>query len=339
MARPNVHGSRFVLGSTDGVPSANFADYVDASPPVGRLPPGPIRVATACKPARLAKQTVLSPNATTGPFFVRRSALAPVFADVDPAEARLVPCILQDRDGNPLEDDWAWLEVVAQLPLDRDAAECAWDGENAHGAWLDKLIALKWGAEREPAERIVAVGESPNFVSVEPVLAKAIEKATRKRLFGIWFPVEHITPRSAITHGRTFFSGATVGDARAAETFWALRRGEAMDLAPVLTNAHYAYWHARRAGGSDALRAAACKVSQYAALYARFIDGGPRDDTRAAAVGGASWYYALYVDHGAHPSVRANWAAADTGDDYEAYAVGLLEQALGKLQVPVRSFS
>ncbi len=304
-----------LLGSVDAVPCANFDVLPDgAVPPIGRLPPGPLTIRALSKgdATRVAKAVVLSPASTTGPFFLRTSVVAKILDDVDPEVARLVPCVVLDHARKPMDEDFSYLDVRAEWPLDRDASEAVWsDAENPHGAWLEKLLVARWGPGREPRMPMARIGESPNFIHASGALVAALEGATRKKLFGIRTPVGHITVRTPIAGGKSL-PGTDAALARAAaDAFWSVITGEGGDEGTVLESPHHAYWLGRLRGASPAPRAGACRSPLYAALWARFVDGAPRVDTRVAAArhSGAGLYYARYVDRSIHPVIRDGYFA------------------------------
>ncbi len=77
----------------------------------------------------------------------------------------------------------------------------------------------------------------------------------------------------------------------------------------ILKDPEYAYTYARYVdkGPRDDTRSAACGDPEYAYTYARYVDKGPRDDTRLGACGDHMWayWYARDVDKAPRDDTRS----------------------------------
>ena len=297
-ARDEAHG-RIVVPWESRAPESRFAP----GSWVVRSTRGAVERRRMARGGRVTT-AVLRDGAYDPPVF-RRSLVEALFADVPPQEAVLRPVQLVDEDGL-IDDDFAWLDVQARFPLDRDAAEVDYVVPGRpQTSPLRRAWRYAFGPGRVPRARVFRVAEFPQVLLMAPELLEGLRRATGHEVAAFTGVPTLAMSLPAFALGEDepvpLIALAEEDARRAAQAFWGLYRGEggAAERALALSHPLWAFWVARlvdREGRPDT-RAAALADPFAAAWYARWLDGEARADTLAAtgASPAASAYLARYL--------------------------------------------
>lgn len=101
------------------------------------------------------------------PLLLRRSAVAPLLAELDARDARLVPVSLHE-DGVVYDDDWVWVHPLRTFPIDRARSKL---GAGRTLAWRDPPTA--------PIFRLV---EYPHLVCAQRAFYERLHAATKRKV-------------------------------------------------------------------------------------------------------------------------------------------------------------
>jgi ribosomal-protein-alanine N-acetyltransferase len=278
--------------TVDGLPELWFE--LDAT-----LRPWPAGRATVrCSGAGLAARApkILAIRALGG-FVARRSLVAPVLGNVPAGELVLRDVALADTKGKVVDEDFVYLDVRAQAPLDRAAAKAAWTPAGApSAAFLSRLEVATWGPDRIPRAQIFRIGEANGVIAASLDLATALGRATKQ-----WIGARRQNPNAPQYPGFSNHPDETpaVGQPRAAAAA-----------------AEDAYWRLARGAGGPKDRATACTSPIWAYWLALTVDGEPRDDTTKAVLTHPTYAlrYAVELVRAPSPAferaVAADWWAA-----------------------------
>jgi hypothetical protein len=241
------------------------------------------------KQASLAHLFALNDGAY-GPFIVRRSAVAELFADIPKEDLELVPIALHDAKGR-LDADFALLDVKTYVPIDKEASKVKLAHPKAPVTGGVRIVTtFAWSAARRPRARIFRVLEFPEVLVVDAELAAALEKATRRAVQRfVKQPTDaHLSP---LTPPPASVNAKDEAAAKAAMEAFALYNARKADD----TSKEAA--RERKAALSHPLGALAVAAA---------IDRAPSDETRKAVLGSptAAVDYALLVDRGPHELTR-----------------------------------
>jgi hypothetical protein len=279
---------------------------------------------------------VLPTGKTLEHLIVHRALGDELLGAIGPEWVRATPVSLIDAKG-PVSSDYLMLEAVARVPLDRRAAQARWTEGDAAAGSLAALELARWGADRTPRAPFFRLLDRPHHLFLRRDLADRVRDAQPKfvalddyaeRHVDIWperwsfpsVPAYRVDPAEAEVAEAAFWqlmAGATDGGARAR----------------ALVHPRYAYAVAAclDRGPADDTRAAACRSSLTAALYAAEIDRAARPDTRAAAIASSmgAQRYATHVDLALTDEGRARLI---DGGGYDAPTLAELDKRLSVLR-------
>ncbi len=272
---------------------------------------------------RIAKLNALG-QCWIHPFVLRRSLVEPVLKDLGPDQLELCPVTLTDGLG-AVDDDFVWLKVHAQVPLDRDASLASFvDPARPHASLITAVERFQFSPERSPEVSLFRVGEFPNVVMIEQGLLAKLRKATKNAVATVEDTHGHLPMRPAFA---LYSTGPKIAQSNAnsrasAQAYYDLCAGsKSRKLRQlVLQNPIYAYWLALNVDGKAKkdTRDSALSHPHYAALYAHYVDGKARKDSRQAAATEAvsALFYVNYVDGKLHPITEkkllsSGWGLAD----------------------------
>ncbi len=270
---------------------------------------------------RIAKLNALG-QGWLGPLILRRSLVEPLLGPLGAEQVTLLPVALEDGIG-VVDADFVLLDVRAQVPLDREAAEATYlEPGRPNTSLVTSVSRFAYGSNRAPAESLFRVAEFPNVVMIEKSLLAELRVATGNAVKSV-SRHDHLPmlPAIPIWDVGSPMIQKEEGGASSAAAYWRLSRAHevAEDTEALrrqaLQSPIYGYWIARHVdrAAKDDTRQAALAHPYYAALYARYVDAAPRDETRAAAAcdAASAWFYANYVDIGLVEPIRS--ALMETG--------------------------
>ena len=268
---------------------------------VVRTPEGPAGAKLA---KNLSKHAVLSSD-EFGPWILRRDIASQVFAGVAGVATRQVK--LEHR-GQAVEHDFVLLDVVADRPLDRERARlttsCA---ARPWSSVVRALITARVLARPDDEAVMARVSEFPSLLVASPALVRRFAEAGLA-VTVVKEPHEHLRPAPVFALWDEGPEYPAADDGAAVAALRAALAGEPLDRAACVGSAWPAYALAGMVDGEPRAdtRAGALGHPHTATLYARFVDGAPRDDTREAAAltGPTAQFYVSYVDRCLHPSTR-----------------------------------
>jgi len=255
-------------------------------------------------PATAAKIKSIIAFADHG-WVLRRDVAEGMFEGVSGAALRRVRVV---HRGKVLKADHVYIDVTAELPLDRDRAKSTYSDPER-----------PWSAVALTAQEIVPLSVPGNGLQIARVTEFPHALVIGDALLARWkklkapvasVPVPHtpIAGMPVFPHDDQAPPFPKADDAKAAKALRALLAGDQTQRSAALHHPAFAYAIARLVdqAARDETRASAARHPHYAALYARFVDATPTPVTRASAA--KTWatamFYARYVDRTVTPEIE-----------------------------------